>query len=365
MKILVAGNLLNWGYNFVKLLRKNEVDAHLLMPKFPKSKDDPKTFENLEEYPEWIRFWNNHSILWKKEVVKVMREYDVIHAITELPIFAMFSRRPYVAFPTGSDINELVFEKNLKGYLLKLSYKKARAVVCAGPQLIESMKRLNLKNSILMASPWELPKLNSNPNIQKRTKCVFLYPSLQDWKVKANDRFLNAYKKLCSERDDINLLMIKHGINAEQSIKILDDENCKGKFEILPEKIPHSNFLNLYSKADVVVDGFNKDSLGLIGLEAMALGKPVLAYIKKELHIDFYGNLTPIVSCRTEEEILYELRRLVSQPKVREEIGKKSKEWMKKYYEPQVQIKKYEYLYKSILENVPMNTIKDQIKYIK
>jgi len=71
------------------------------------------------------------------------------------------------------------------------------------------------------------------------------------------------------------------------------------------------------------------------------------------------------VSCRTEEEILNELRRLVSQPKVREEIGKKSKEWMEKYYEPQVQIKKYEYLYKSILENVPMNTIKEQIKDIK
>ena len=58
MKILIAGNLVNWGYNFTKLLRENGIEADLLMPKFPKMQDEPKTLEELEEYPKWIKFWD-------------------------------------------------------------------------------------------------------------------------------------------------------------------------------------------------------------------------------------------------------------------------------------------------------------------
>ena len=70
MKILIAGNLANMGYELAKSLRNYGVDAYLLMPKIPIISEDPKTiFPELEEegYPEWIVFFNNHERKFDKD----------------------------------------------------------------------------------------------------------------------------------------------------------------------------------------------------------------------------------------------------------------------------------------------------------
>ncbi len=117
MKILHVGNMGNGPYVIVKTLRKFGIDAELLMPRYPlEITSDPKGLDpelTVQGYPSWIKFWDNsqqttkrHTIGWKYDIVKQMRDrrYDLIHAYTELPIFAYLSRRLFVAQAQGRDL---------------------------------------------------------------------------------------------------------------------------------------------------------------------------------------------------------------------------------------------------------------------
>ena len=56
MKILHAGNMANLGYTITRQLRKNGIEADLLMQKNPPKGSDPIRFdpELDNEYPEWV-----------------------------------------------------------------------------------------------------------------------------------------------------------------------------------------------------------------------------------------------------------------------------------------------------------------------
>jgi glycosyltransferase involved in cell wall biosynthesis len=362
MKILVAGNLVNYGYYFTKLLRNEGIDADLLMQKFPGSVQDPKSFEKeMKEYPSWIRFWDNHNRNWKTEIIEMMKEYDMIHALTELPIFAMFSRKPYVAFPTGDDINELAFKRTVKGILLRFSYKRAKAVIYPGPYMHESVKQLKLKNAIFIAPPWDYAKFKPGLEIKNKT-CIFFHPTNQVWKSKRNDVFLKAFSKLCKERDDIHLILIKRGNDFEKSLSLLSDSHCQGKYEVLSSTLNQNEISELYNKSDFIVDAFTGGSIGLIGQESMASAKPLISYIDKELYQLLYGSIPPILSCRTEDEILLVLRNVVEKKNLYNKIGIKSREWILKYHNPEIQIKKFIFIYESIIKKLDIESIKKTIQ---
>ena len=101
MRLLIAGNLANTGFYLTKALRKIGINAELLMENNPSFEGDPRNAGLLEtlEYPSWIKFWNWKK-KWKQFVISTMRKYDLISAATELPIFAMFSLKPYIAVAT-------------------------------------------------------------------------------------------------------------------------------------------------------------------------------------------------------------------------------------------------------------------------
>lgn len=359
---MVAGNLANSGYYFTKLLRKEGIDADLLMQKFPSSVQDPKLFEKeMKEYPSWIRFWDNHSKNWKIEVIRIMREYDLIHALTELPIFAMLSYKPYVAFPTGDDINELAFKRTLKGILLRFAYKRAKVVTYAGPYMHESVKRLKLKNAIFIASPWDYTKFKPNFKTNKNKKCTFFHPTNQVWKSKRNDIFLKAFSRLCEERDDIHLILINRGVDFQKSLSLLDNLKCRGKYEILPSTVSQNEMPELYNNTDFIIDAFTGGSIGLIGQEAMASAKPLISYIDRDLHQLLYGSIPPILSCRTEDEILSVLRNAADNKYDCVEIGVRSREWILKHHDSNTQIKKFVLIYESIMNGLDIESIRKKI----
>jgi hypothetical protein len=67
------------------------------------------------------------------------------------------------------------------------------------------------------------------------------------------------------------------------------------EFVIPSELLPKSQFLKLIEKCDVVIDQFCLGSYGALTLEAMALGKAVISYIREDL-IEKYPAPPPIFS---------------------------------------------------------------------
>jgi glycosyltransferase involved in cell wall biosynthesis len=101
------------------------------------------------------------------------------------------------------------------------------------------------------------------------------------------------------------------------------------------EGVPHDEARERYARADIVVDQLHAGWHGVFALESMALGKPVVTYLKPDVverSAAGYGIRLPIVPA-TKETLVEVLRPLVEQPALRREIGTASRAYVEQVHD--------------------------------
>jgi glycosyltransferase involved in cell wall biosynthesis len=101
------------------------------------------------------------------------------------------------------------------------------------------------------------------------------------------------------------------------------------------EGVPHEEARDRYRRADIVVDQLDAGWHGVFALESMALGKPVVTYLKPDVverSAEGYGSRIPIVPA-TKETLTDALRPLVEQPALRREIGAASRAYVEQVHD--------------------------------
>lgn len=101
------------------------------------------------------------------------------------------------------------------------------------------------------------------------------------------------------------------------------------------ESLHHEEARERYRRADIVVDQLNAGWHGIFALEAMALGKPVVTYLKPDVVEQAeraYGTKVPIVSA-TKETLVEALRPLVESPARRREVGAASRAYVERVHD--------------------------------
>jgi glycosyltransferase involved in cell wall biosynthesis len=101
------------------------------------------------------------------------------------------------------------------------------------------------------------------------------------------------------------------------------------------EGVPHDVARERYAKADIVVDQLNAGWHGVFALESMALGKPVVTYLKPELverSAEGFGVRLPIVPA-TKDTLVDALRPLVEEPALRREVGAQSRAYVEQVHD--------------------------------
>ena len=101
------------------------------------------------------------------------------------------------------------------------------------------------------------------------------------------------------------------------------------------EGVPHEEARARYARADIVVDQLNAGWHGVFALESMALGKPVVTYLKPDVverSAAGFGVRIPIVPATT-ETLVEALRPLVEQPSLRREIGARSRAYVEQVHD--------------------------------
>jgi glycosyltransferase involved in cell wall biosynthesis len=89
------------------------------------------------------------------------------------------------------------------------------------------------------------------------------------------------------------------------------------------EGVPHDEARERYARADIVVDQLNAGWHGVFALEAMALGKPVVAHLKPDVverSAEAFGVRVPIVAADG-DTLVEVLRPLVEDASLRRELG--------------------------------------------
>ena len=104
----------------------------------------------------------------------------------------------------------------------------------------------------------------------------------------------------------------------------------------------------IQAQADIVVEQLIYGWWGSTGVETMALGKPVVCYLREEWKANFFRNFPeydclPIVEADT--ATIYEvLKQLVLDEKLRERKGRESREFAEQHFSPEINARKLESL---------------------
>jgi glycosyltransferase involved in cell wall biosynthesis len=101
------------------------------------------------------------------------------------------------------------------------------------------------------------------------------------------------------------------------------------------EGVPHEAARERYARADIVVDQLNAGWHGVFALEAMALGKPVVAHLKPDVverSAEGFGVQLPVVPA-TKETLADALRPLVESPALRRAVGSASRAYVEQVHD--------------------------------
>lgn len=104
---------------------------------------------------------------------------------------------------------------------------------------------------------------------------------------------------------------------------------------LLAEGVPHSRVGELIADADVVVDQLLIGWYGALAVEAMAMCKPVLCYLRDEdlkRFVPFHDRI-PVVRT-TKETLQDDLRALLQSPRRCEQIGVAGREFVQEWHDP-------------------------------
>jgi glycosyltransferase involved in cell wall biosynthesis len=137
--------------------------------------------------------------------------------------------------------------------------------------------------------------------------------------------------------DNLRPLVVHAPSNREKKGTKYVIEACE-RLEVeldIVEGVRHDEARERYARADIVVDQLNAGWHGVFALEAMALGKPVLAHLDPETveqSAQGYGIRVPIVPA-TKDDLVGALRPLVENPALRREIGAASRAYVEQVHD--------------------------------
>ncbi len=120
----------------------------------------------------------------------------------------------------------------------------------------------------------------------------------------------------------------------------------------LVQKMSHEQARMEYQKADLVIDQLHIGSYGLLAVESMAMGKPVICWISDFMKEKYPADL-PIIPANPDSiEII--LRSLLQHPEQLDEIGRKSRIYTERHHD---MMKNSQLIFDIYQEELPVNRL--------
>lgn len=363
----------NDGYAVAKELRKMNIDVDLAVNisdfgmALPEWEDADLT-ESVDPYsvdghaikkawnpPEWIRYFDflnkipmkGHVVAKIKSrinLIKMMREYDIIEAHVPFAIYSQFSGIPYIAYDAGW-IRYFPHEKGIRSRLARRGYVKANGIIITNPDTFEISDNLQyLNHQQIHFSPFAIDPEKYRPinrkdlrsrYVKKEDDLLLFSPARQIWKEKGNDKMLRAFAKFNKEIPDSKFIMVSWSVDEENSKSLARSLGISDKI-VWIAPVPKNQLIDYYNASDIVLDQFILGSWGTSTPEAMSCGRPVLMYYKKNYIMRAFGEEPPILNSFSEDEIYSNLIRLAKDKDFCSSLGKESRDWVIKTHSSRV-----------------------------
>jgi glycosyltransferase involved in cell wall biosynthesis len=376
LKILILGNLANDGYSVAKALWKMNMDVDLAVNSsdfgmaLPEWEDgdisdqvDPynihrdeirdtsiskrvRYFDLLNKVPRKKRTFA--KAMAKINLIRMIREYDIVEAHIPFVIYSQFSGIPYVAYDAGW-IRYFPYEKGRMANLVRRGYSKARNIFITNPDTFSISDELSyLDQKRIHFTPFAIDPDKYNPANANGVRTKFINedgillfsPSRQMWNEKGNDKMIKAFAKFIKVFPNSMLILVEWSRDTNKSKELVNSLHISEKVQWI-QPVPKKQLIKYYNAADIILDQFILGSWGTSTPEAMSCQKPVLMFYKNEYIKRAFGENPPILNSYSEEDIFSNLVKLAKDPDFRISLGKQSREWIKKTHSPDIVAKKH------------------------
>jgi glycosyltransferase involved in cell wall biosynthesis len=252
---------------------------------------------------------------WGKSLLSVWRYH-----LLELFFLRLFKKTIIVHF-RGGDIYDAKMLYDQKNHMGKGSYSDS---------LFENYQSFMRRDQIENLRKWKKYAhyiFVSTPDLLLVSKHAQLFPQIIDnyyWQPKVYSDSKGIIKVLHAPTNQQ-----KKGTDIlQETIKQLQLKGVK-VILVLVDKIPYSQTKEIFQQCDIGVDQLMHGWYGKISVELMSLGKPVICNISSKL-INYRPDL-PIVH-GDPNNIFDVLEKLILNKELREDIGKKSKDYVNKHH---------------------------------
>jgi len=384
-RIALVGNLANVAYRTCKLLRRKGVQADVYVQeselRYAPSNPENEDPDILRNPPDWLKIVPEPSLplgIWthkpltlaargmrkirrtmqKRLLIRALRRYDLLESFCLQPPFIQAIGRPYISFATGSDLRELAIENTPAGSRARSIFQHAELVFFApDPGHLDAVRQLKLKNSYpyrqVIDTEFFAPKKKTE-TLSRTDELTIFHPTNLDWTQsnsrwnKRNDILFRGFSKLVKSGHRARLTYLERGPDVIPTRRLVTELGIENHVETQAGDLTRGQLQRLYTSFDVVADQFGGTNFGLIGLEAMSCGRPVLAEVNLETMNLCYDEAPPVLNCKNENDICEALKSSADET-YRERIGDEARQWIMKYHDWQKVVNKLIWHFETVL----------------
>jgi glycosyltransferase involved in cell wall biosynthesis len=285
--------------------------------------------------PRYGAFWRypalNNYRTWAHDLIG----YDVVYAASS-PIAAYLSGQRYCAHSVGGDLQIDCGRADEYGEVMHLAFRTARFTTFTNPFTLAYCRRLGLVNGVYVPYPMDDHRYcPGEGQARKEWEARFgpgpyvLATARIDNSVKGNGpRIMHAIAEVARARPSVRFVFLAWGQHAETMRKQVASLGLERSILFLLP-VGKRRLIDYYRSTDIVLDQFVYGYYGATGLEAAAVGKPLVMHIRENHYGPFYdGDVAPVENVREPEALPNALLRLVDEPGLRREKGQRMRDWL-------------------------------------
>ena len=217
--------------------------------------------------------------------------YHVHYLLQDCYVALKLGKKPLIGHAHGSDLRSTL-KHPLWGRIVRYNLKKCDKVLVSTPDILGIAKKFR-EDAEYLPNPVDAEIFYPKP-LMKHEKKKVLIASGSNWSIKGTDIAIRALSKI---KNEVDVSIIAYGVDLEKTLSLANSLDLH--INVLP-KVSHEKMNEYYWNADVVIDGFKLGSLGMVSLEAIACGRPVVTYVSSEFpeYEEF-----PLKDVKTDEEV--------------------------------------------------------------
>jgi glycosyltransferase involved in cell wall biosynthesis len=217
------------------------------------------------------------ELSYSKDVLgfsKLSSNFDIIHNFQGLTNYlAYFSKKPFVFHYMGASTSLQIINLRLSSIFSKNCISRCLVSSEVSANDLYSITGLEAKIIPLVVDPQFFVPVK-NLSQKKGDPQILTVTRMMDYK--RNEELVYAFSKLLKIYQNAYLQIIGHGPKFNELRELISKLGILERVDLLG-LVPHSNITPIYASCDVYVSTSGLEAFPIPFLEAMALGKPVVA----------------------------------------------------------------------------------------